>query len=457
MAGISISGLMSGLDTNAIVGQLMSVERMAKTPIVLGQNKASALSEALTNLNGLFKKLGDAANGFAPASVLDKSNFDAVTTKSSDESVATVTPGAKPATADLSFTVRSVAQASSGVSKNAFTLTDTLGNGQALNLNIGTGGKTTDVTVNAGATLTDVVDAINTSGAGVRANLLKVNDTQYALQITAEKTGLAGTVSIDDASGTFSAGLQETAKGADTQITVGSGANALSITSSERTIKDLVPGLDVTVKKASAEPVRITSRPDNDTLAQKAQDFVNAMNSVLSDVSSKTKANANAAPSTDPYANSGGGVFLGNSTVLNLQQQLQNVLVGSAANLPSNVGISIDKNGAATFDKDAFVKALNEDPARVKTIMTETAKQVGQVTKAATDMTNGALTMAVQGQSDVVKDYTQRLSNFEDRMTSLEARYKAKFDALDSMLSKMKSQSDWLSGQLKSLPSASSN
>lgn len=458
MAGISVSGLMSGLDTGALVDRLMSVERLQQRPILLGQQKASTLADALTNLNGLFKKLGDAANGFAPTSVLDTSNFDAVTAKSSDESVATVTAGAKPSTADITFTVDKLAQASSVVSKNAFTLTDTLGNGQALNLNIATGGKSTDVTIQAGATLTDVVDQINKSGAGVRANLIKVNDTQYALQVTAEKSGAGSTVSISDSGGTFGSGFAETVQAQDTQVTLGGGgANPLTITSSDRTIKDLVPGLDVTVKKVSADPVTISAKPDNDAIAGKAEEFVKALNAVLGDIAAKSKPDPNAAASTDTMQQSKGGVFLGNSVVRGLTQQVQDVLVGSSANLPSQIGISIDKTGAATFDKNAFLKALQEDPDKVKAIMTETARQVGQVTKGATDVSNGSLTTAVQGQSDLVKDYTDRLNRFDDRMAAMEARYRAKFDALDSMLSKMKSQSDWLAGQLKSLPTASSN
>lgn len=462
MAGIQISGLTSGLDASAIVGQLMAVERQAKTPILFGQAKANALSDALTNLNGLFKKLGDAAGGFSPASVLDKSNFEAVTAKSSDEAIATVTPGAKPSSADLSFTVKSVAQASSVVSKNAFTLTEGLGNGQALNLSIATGGQQpTSIQVNPGATLSEVADAINKSGAGVHANLLKVNDTQYALQVTSDKTGAASTVSL---TGTYTdstgstvdvfGGTSETVAAKDTEIDLGGG---VTITSSDRTIKDLVPGLDVTVKKVSTDPVTITSKPDNDAIAAKADEFVKAINAVLGDISSKSKPAPNAAPATDADMSrlSSAGVFLGNSTVRDVEQRIQNVLVGSATNLPSDIGISIDKTGQATFDKDVFLKALNEDPDKVKAVMTETARQVGQVTKDATDVEKGSLTAAIKGQGDIVKDYTDRLQRFEDRMDATEARYKAKFAALDSMLSKMKSQGDWLAGQLNSLPGAS--
>lgn len=457
MAGISISGLMSGLDTGAIVSQLMAVERAQARPIQQAQSRATSLNTALTDLNSAVKKMGDLARGFAPTSILDGSNFAATSVKSSDETIAKVTANGKAATADLTFTVDSVARASSTVSKNAFTLTETLGNNQAFSLNIGTAGKTTDITINAGATLTDVAEQINAAGAGVRATLLKVNDTQYALQVTAEKTGADSTVTIGGGGGVFDAGFQETVTGADTKITIGSGGpNPLTVTSSDRTIKDLVPGIDVTVLKESTSPVTITAGRDNETITKQADEFMKSVSAILSGISAGSQAGTASVSKDDTNWVNSAGVFMGNSTVRDLTQRLQNVLVGSSTNLPSSIGISIDRNGAATFDKAVFEKALADDPAKVEAVLAETAKQFRQVADDATDVTRGTLTNAIKGQADLVKDYGNRLSAFEDRLASTEARYKAKFDALDSMLSKMKSQSDWLTGQLNSLPSASS-
>ncbi len=452
MVGMSVSGLMSGLDTSSLVSQLMSVERQQSRTIVAAQSRANVLASVLTDLNGLVKKMGDLARGFAPTSTSDVSVFNATTVKSSDESIASAVLTGKSATADLSFRVDSVAAASSIVSKQMYAIDAKFGAGT---MKIETGGGFKDVTI-TGGTLSQIADQINDAKAGVHATVLKVNDTQYSLQLTADKTGAASTVKITDGTGAFGDGFLDTTIGKDAKIYIGTGTS-MPITSSSNTIKDLVPGLDVTLKKeAPGTTVTITAKPDDDAIAAKAEEFVKAINAALSKVSDNNKPDANAATSSSSSTSSNNaGAFMGNSTTRDLVDDIQDVLVGSSSNLPSAIGISIDRYGAATFDKEAFLKALKDDPVKAKAIMTETATQFAKVAENATDATRGTLTTAIQGQNNLVQDYKDRLTAFEDRMSSTEAMYKAKFDALDALLSKMKTQSDWLSGQLKSLPTSS--
>lgn len=135
-----------------------------------------------------------------------------------------------------------------------------------------------------------------------------------------------------------------------------------------------------------------------------------------------------------------------------LTQDIQNAFIGSSTTAPSTVGISIERDGTLKFDKAKFTAAYASDPDKVTKTTGELATKVAEVSKAATGAADGTLTMRLQAEQNLVKDYSQQITKFEDRMSLREETLKQQFSAMESLLSKMQAQGNWLSGQLATLP-----
>jgi len=83
--------------------------------------------------------------------------------------------------------------------------------------------------------------------------------------------------------------------------------------------------------------------------------------------------------------------------------------------------------------------------------------KLADVAKQASDPTTGSITTRISNEQDSIRDYTKQIADFEDRMTLRQQTLQTQYAALETMLGKLQSQSQWLTGQLASLPSTSSS
>lgn len=455
---MQVSGAMTGFDTAAIVDQLMAVERLGANKIKTRQTAAGAVSQALTKLNGLVKSMGDAAKAVS-TQISSESIWKAATATSSNSGAATVTARTGATEGTLAFRVTELATSGALIGGKTFASPDaSLGGDPAttFSFTIGDakGAKLAEVSIAGGATISDVAEAINNQKSGVNATVVKVADNDYRLQLTSNKTGAVSNLTLTD--GTLPPGalnllgsMNTLYNGKDASITVGEGPNAYTLTSSTNTFTGVLKGVDVTAVKADpATPVTVTVKQDLDAMASKVKAMVDAANEALSNIRINSKPDL-----VNKGANKADGVFVADATTRGLTSQITSVFVGSTTNLPAIAGVSVDRSGAVTFDATKFKEAFAKDPAKVEATLTLTAKNLEAVSTGATNSTNGSLAMAIKGQDALVKDYTDQITRFNERMDRREDTLRRQYNALDSILSKMKSQGDWLAGQLKALPS----
>lgn len=450
----SVSGLTTGLDVTSMVSQLMQVERLQGNPLIKGKQTSQSFVSAMTTLNNQMKSLGDAAKAFAPTSVLDKSVFSAVTAKSSDESVAKVTAGENASAGALTFTVKSIAQAGSVVSGSEYAADalvsdpDGTGTADAFEFTLEVNGKAQNVQVGPNAKLADVVQAINQqAGTDVKASMMQVASGTYKLQIQSLSTGEQSNINITDGAtppmasdvlGSFT----RLTEGRDTVLQIGDAAAGVEVRSSTREVKDVLPGLTINPVAVSDKPVTVDMSSDVDGMAEKLAAMVKAANDAMATVGNNSKWDA------DKKA---GGPFLGDSTARGVVNELRSAFTGSSSYLPGMAGVELQKDGTIKFDKAKFTAAYAENAAEVTKNVTALASKLGEVSKNASNSTDGTLTIRLQGEQAQLKDYDASLAKFEERMTAKQALYKQQFSALDSMLSKMQAQGNWLTGQLASL------
>ncbi|MCL3860850.1 flagellar filament capping protein FliD [Actinotalea sp. K2] len=466
MAGMSVDGLVSGLNTTALISQLMQAEAMPQTLLKQKSSTAQTFVTALQGLNTRIASLTDAAtNAAKPAS------WQAwQATSSTPGATATAGAGAQPGT--VTFSVDAVA--TSRVSITAPVADDgSLLTGEPPSLTILRKSDNTLVTVSpASGSLSDIAKAINDSpDAGVKATVVRVSQEPptFRMQLTGTTTGSAGGFEVHAGTHTDVADLTPASRidattvreAANAQITLWKGVEGLEQTFSQssNTFTGLMTGVDVTVSKVTAageDPTTITVDRDTEALKKLASGLVGALGVVFSEIASKTatttKTNADGTTSVT------GGIFSGDSAIRGISQYLSDAVSRPVDGYsPAEIGIVLGRDGSFTFDEEKFSAALAADPAKVQSMLTQIADRVATTGTSISDKYDGSLTNKIKGQETLVKDYGNQIDSWDRRLDLRRAGLERTYSGLEVMLSKMNSQSSWLAGQLSSLPSWSNS
>ncbi|KPN17384.1 hypothetical protein AO715_04855 [Xanthomonas sp. Mitacek01] len=295
-------------------------------------------------------------------------------------------------------------------------------------------------------TLADIRDAINNaaSGKGLQAAIITGDDGAH-LVLTALDSGQSKAIALDATGG--DAGLQGLVSGmsviAPAQDAVVK-VDGIERTSASNVITDLVPGISLTLKEASpGKPVTMTVA--NDTAAQLAgvKGVVEKFNAALYAVASATNYNA-----TTKVA----AALNGDAMVRGMSRELRDMIGGDVIAL-KELGITIGKDGTLTLNDANFNAGIAKDPAAVSKLFgageTSLGTRLGAGMTAILDA-DGPLKTRDESLTQRTKVLTQQRDALDRRMTLAEARYKAQFVALDAMVTKLQSTSNFLSQQLSS-------
>jgi flagellar hook-associated protein 2 len=439
----SISGLSSGLDTTAIVSQLMAVEQLPQQSL---KNKVTDDQKQITAYQSVNTKMA-AVKTAADALMLATTWQATAATSSSSTVTATASAGAPPG--DYSFDVRALAKTQVTTALLP-TGTTAAAAGTQLGISINGAPQTMlDITDNSAQGLADLINAAN---IGVKAMTIST-DQGVVLQFTATKSGTANSFAIYGLAANAMVIDQSTA--ADAVIGVGNVNNGgYTVTSSSNTFTNLIPNVTLTATQVQAG-VTVTVASDGAGLAAQMQSLVTAANNALTEISSQTAytAGANGAAGT-------AGALLGESGVQSLQGRLLGAVSAGALNFGSfqQLGLQLDKTGKLTFDSAAFVAAYQANPSGVQAaVQNGVAASLDAVAIAATNSTTGTLTTAIQGRTDDVTSLTGQIDQWATRLNDRQAALQAQFTTMEVALGKLKDQSNWLTGQLASLPTNLSN
>jgi len=227
MGGISAGGLITGIDSNALITQLLALER---GPIIRAQDRIAALETEQTAVRDLRTQLTTLRNRVQDFRL--NNIFDAFTSASSEETVLTSSvSSAEPVVGAFEIDILQLASATSAQSSAR------LGAAIDPNAALDSSGIRTEVstgtfTINGVAfnvdpatdSLNDIVNDINTSSAGVTASYDALTD-----KVTLENTAASDTSIINlGADGDDSNFLEAIAVEQATQFTNGSGSTELT-------------------------------------------------------------------------------------------------------------------------------------------------------------------------------------------------------------------------------------
>ena len=227
--GVSFSGLGSGLDTDSIISQLISIERR---PITLIQRRQATLEQqkgVLNSINSSLVSLQGAAESLATDDV-----FSIVNASSDASSRVSVDASNEAAAGNFSVEVLELAKARRLSSRSFSNLSDPLNLSGEFVVN----GK--GVEIDTRDALLEIRDKINDADAGVTAQLLTVSSGDSRLILTADEVGSNG-FSIQDASTTnVLQGLGFTSSGTDIKNAFSNGARSGQFLAADQSISELL-------------------------------------------------------------------------------------------------------------------------------------------------------------------------------------------------------------------------
>jgi flagellar hook-associated protein 2 len=460
MAGLSSPGLATGLDVNNIISKLMELERLPLTRLATKETAFQAKISAYGALKSALSSLNTAVKALAAT--------DAFTNKSASVSDTTVLAASASSTAaagSYDIAVTQLAKAHTihtNVDYRTLGIPDTFDTG-TLRITIGTG-TPVDINLASSSTLSGIRDAINLASAGVTAAI--INDgTVDRLVLTSQTTGAAGAIAVaaptTNNDGTrrltdlIGGNLTMDQAAQNAQLTI----NGFAITRSSNTITDALTGVTLTVAKGTvATPGTTTLTVAANTTATTTAigAFVTAYNDATSLL--KTYSAYNAATKT-------AAALTGDSTVQSLQSQLSSLVQSSVTGIAggistlSDLGIAMQTTGKLTTDSAKLGAALADPNKDVISLFTQTTVgNEGIAVRFYTALTaivgfGGQIANRTDGITASIKEIGNSRDALNLRLVQIEARYRARFTALDTLATSMNKTSQYLTQQLSNLPS----
>ena len=427
-----IDGIASGLNTTEIIDALMAVERLPQERVEARRDRSREAAEQLGSMRTSVNNLRNAASDLRLGS-----GWERLTGISSNESVQ-VEATSGGFTGSLTFRVDSLA-----------TTNVVYSNATAESL---------DTVLASGATLGQEVERINGDrDLNFVAVAIDTGDG-YRLQLAAKEGGADSAIELDATTATSMGGLggaTTLTEGSDAQITF-DGENPYSITSNENTFAGIMPGVNLTVSEVTDGPVTVTVEHDHEQLADSVSALVDQFNELKSTMAAATRVD----PNLDTQA-----PLAFNSNVRRSEQGLLNGFVDLVDDSPldsaSLVGVSLERDGTLSFDREKFIEAATEDIDAVTRLFIAPSDsdspgildRLVTAADSAAAFGTGLLSSAEDSEKARIESFTDQIDAFEARLERKELQLRNTYTKLETALGELNNQSNWLAGQLGSLGS----
>ncbi len=439
------SGLVSNIDYQSLITQLVNVQRVSLTQLTTEKTTFEKAKTAFGTLSSKVQDLMTAADALRT-----DAGFRVFSTDISDSTILGASTSDTATTGSYSIVVNNTAKAHKILSTGVAAATTTIASGAgSFSFQVGSGAVQT-VSVDATTTITSLRDSINALNASVTASV--VNDgsatNPYKLIISSNTTGTANgvTITTNDTTLTFPTTLQ-----AATDATFS--VDGLTYTRSTNSVSDVITGVTLDLKSQdAAKTVTLNVKRDTSSIQKKITTLVESYNSVISYI----KAN-NRYDSTIKL----GGPFFGDSVARSVQDDLRRVMSSAVSGLPGTMnrlvhaGISSDKEGVFSVDSAKLSAALASNFDDVvnmftDTTTTKTTKGFGglvyDMANSISNTVDGRITNRTNGLAKNIKNIERDITDKETQLTAYEDRIRAQFTALETMLASLKNQSSFLAG-----------
>lgn len=448
MSSVTFGGLVSGLDTNAIIDKLVAIE---KQPITTYQKHQSDDNTKLSTLASLVSKvqaLSDASNALATST---KANPVGATSSDSSRVAATASTAATSGSYALIVDHLATAQANTS---SRFVESKAPGDG-SLTITVGSGDPFT-VSYEQDDKLEDVAASINGKAAGVVASV--VNDgTRYRLVIASTKTGVTNGFTVDESGASL--GFEDPGSQTTPPLDAAFSLNGIDITRSTNHVTDVITG--VTLDLRSATPVggaatSITVGLDQSVLTTRIQTLVSTYNDVAKVLNSELSFSG---------VKRGNDTLFGDGALRDLQRTIASAFGGGygVSSLSAlQFGIELQKDGTMTFDSSKLGTALAANPTGAQVLFAgDNTAGLAQKLKTSLDVfirpVDGRLVAKQDALKKDITNYDNLITQTNEAAAKMEARLRKQYAAMEQALSNLQTQSGVISTLILGGTSTSTN
>jgi flagellar hook-associated protein 2 len=458
---VSLSGLgASGIDTDAVISQLIAIESQPLTRMTHQKTVATTRSQALTDIETRLKNLKSSADGLKD--ILLWNPVQSVTSSQTDKFSAVAAAGVAPG--EHSIKITQMARAS----QDTYDWTP-----QAADSSLTINGVTVNVAANAN--INDVASMVNGNAslgvyavnAGGRLVLTSRATGTAASAVTAGAVG-GGLSAADPAKhkdGLNATGeLDGVAFNQASNTILGSGATPSTVN---------IPGLTITLKGVTdplASNVIDVGVPavDTDAVKKALKDFVSNYNDTIDFINGKVTekkqtATDGAGNATDDTIDYSKGVLFGDSglrdILSSMRMAVSNIVpatgLPSTMNMLAQLGVSTGAASASinadsvagklTFDDAKFADAVASDPTSIQTMLGGTIGVDGFAQSFANLLTpytqsSGILDQRISSADSDASDLDTQMARLNDRLDARTELLKKQFTAMESAISANNSQ-----------------
>jgi len=301
-----------------------------------------------------------------------------------------------------------------------------------------------EITINPGETLNDVANKINQTESGFRAMVIntKYKPDAFRLLVVSEQSGNEAKLYVDEDTTELEFKEQVTGRNLDVLF------EDVPVTDETNTMAELVDGVMFTAHRS--EPgtrVQVNVVHDIDATMEGIKAFVEKYNEIAQFVHDQFKVDEETKKA---------GVLAADSSIKMMLRQMQGQLSNTVNSFGkfrtlSDIGITTNpKTGTLNMDEPKVTQALTEDYDSVARLFIRSAESAGvaermaQELKGFRDPNFGAIKSRLRGLDNIIKGQDQEIERRERMAGSREESIRRRFSALDSKLSGLNAQRDFL-------------
>ena len=448
---ISLPGLASGLNSGAIISEIISVDSQPMIQLEIEQSGVEQQSSQLQSLQSSVQTvLNDAMNLSGPG-LFDTSQ----TAASSNPTLVTATAANGAAIGGYQVDVTQLATAAS----RTYTYTSPSSD-DAMTID------GTPITVPSGSTLQSFVNQINSnSSLDVQAAITGTNTLVLSSKSTGAQTGAY--IQVSDPGAALSEIGADANAGQNAQLTINGSSTPIS--SASNTVTNAIPGVSLTLggvtNSSSGSVTVVVSSPTVNTAS-----VTTAVNQFVADYNSAVnaiEAQLSQPPISDPQnaAQAQQGTLYEDQELQGMLQNMRQLMYTGGAGLPqgmsalSDLGISTGApSGAAapsssalagdlTVDAATLTSAIQSNPSGVQAVLASFSNAFQSLVSPEAGP-GGVVSQRISDNGDEVTQLSGRINDMQNALTAQQTELQQEYSALESVISMTDSQQSALSSEI---------
>jgi flagellar hook-associated protein 2 len=478
-SSLQITGLASGLNTNAVVQALMAAQQQQVTNLQNQQSGITALNKQLTSIQTALQTVADDAQALGSPTLFTNSQTISSTNSTLVGATATGSNGAVVGSYQIAVT------ALASASQRTFLFSSPT-NADTVTID------GHDTNLAAGASAKDFVNAINNDkNATVWATVTGTdpNTGKSQVVLSDRNTGAPpasdpnGFVTItNDSAGALSEQTQYATAGTNAAYTINgesttqystsntiSGVAIASPNSGTPGATQTIPGVSLSLNALTGSvPVTVTvgaPAPSTQNIQTAVQKFITDYNSAIAQIQTQLS-------QTPSHSDPTQGTLYNDSDLRNLlssmRQQMTQTLSGLSGSYDSmlQIGVSTGAStgngtistsslaGDLTLNTNALTTALTSDPTSVHQMMQSWSIKFSSLVDREAGP-GGTMSTRIQTDTSRTSFLASQISNLQEANQVKQSQLVKEFAAMEAALSQNQSTASWLTNQLNSLPTIS--